>query len=465
MDLVTGRGSFDRERGHFPPWSQVNMLLEPSRTDAKGYNLLSIPPLVEIANWGSDPVYGAFQKPGVFGGDRFAVIGDQLYREGVSVGTLTGIGTGVVRWASLSAEIVLTRGNTAYSYIEGNLAAVAFPDGAPVAAVHSMARLFVYVRNDVSGRFYWSSLNDGRTIDALDFANPESEPDATLDVFKTGDVFWFFGGSSGEAWVLSGDTNLPWNPVSQQKVDKGIRATGCGQEIAGTVYWVADDNSVRALANASATRVSDPALDEKIKASTACLAFRFAYEGKEIFCVKLDDATYGLDVGLDNQPVEFQTYGRASWAPNCAANNSGEPLFGDDATGTLWGFGSFGEGATDAGNETMVRLFSAGMPLNTKPQPVSNVLVDGNAGDTTATSGEAADPILEMRISRDGGRTYSEWRATKWGALGEYKRQARFGSCGYHGPPGFLAQFRMVQVAPLRVANVRVNESLAGRGR
>lgn len=462
MDLAIARGAYKRDRGAFVPWRQVNMLVETTPTDPKQFNLLSRPPLIEGFSWGTGPVQGVFQKPGVLNGDRFTVSGGKLYREGVYKGTLDG--SGPVKWASLKDEIVVTRGATAYSYIAADsFAAVVFPDGANVRSVHSMARLFVYVRGDDSGRYYWSALNDGRTVDALDFANAESEPDKLLDVFKSGDVFWFMGATTGEAWVLSGDDLLPWTPVAQRKLSAGVRDVGCGEEIGGGVYFIANDNSVRRIEE-DAARLSDPGTDAQIKASATCSAFQFTYEGKTVFCFRLDDKTYGIDAAYNNQPVEFQTHGRSNWAPLSASNNGGSPLFGDDTSGQVWEFGDW-TATSDSDTGYMERIFSAGTPLNSQPLGIANVLVDGNAGDTKADTGDAANPLIEMRTSRDGGRTFGNWASAAWGAKGDYNRQARFGNKGMFNPPGFLAEFRMVELADLRISNVRANEPLSGRAR
>jgi hypothetical protein len=47
--------------------------------------------------------------------------------------------------------------------------------------------------------------------------------------------------------------------------------------------------------------------------------------------------------------------------------------------------------------------------------------------------------------------------------MGQYKRRARFGACGSFSQPGFLAEFRMLACAPLRVERAGLNENLSGR--
>jgi hypothetical protein len=459
MDLVIGRGAFDRHRGSFPPWQQENALLEPAKTDPKQYNLLSRPPLLAFLTRGTGPIHGMFQRLGLFGGSLFCVSGSTLYKDGTSLGTING--TGPVKWAGGNAELVVTRGQTAYSYNGTDLQAIAFPDGADVRSVHWMARWFVFIRKG-SGRIYFSALDDARTIDGLNFFTAESEPDELFDIAKTGDVFALLGSNSIENWVLTGDPDLPWQKVAQRTFGYGVQDTGCVAEIEGTFYFIRSDGMVCMMQDAP-VRISDASLDEKIRQSLTGSVYWFEYEGKPLLAIRIDAGTFVLDLALQNMPNTFSTMGRAQWAPKCAINVGSEPLFGDDTDGTVWKFDE--ASTTDSGNAEMRRTFSAGLALDDQPMPISNVIVTGNNGSALVETGEQATPLLEMRFSRDGGRTWSDWRASNWGAMGEYKRRARFGSCGMFAPPGFLAEFRMLACAPLRIDGVRANQSRAGRGR
>jgi hypothetical protein len=461
MELVIGRGEWRRKRGAPVPWRQENCLLDEVKTDPRGWNILSRPPLVSYASRGAGPIQGAFQKPGLFSGDKFYVSNGHLFREGVDKGAIDG--SGEVIWAAGIGELLVTRGASAWSYNGTNLAAVAFPDSAQVNSVHWMARRFVYARKG-SGRFYWSALDDGRTIDGFDFANAESEPDELLDIAKMGDLFAMLGANSVETWMLNGDTDLPWTRVSQRTFGRGIFSPGAKAEIAdaNTVYFVSSDGMVCKMAGDAPQRVSDSALEEDIKLASEISVFGYQYEGKPFVVIRLEDvATYVLDLVAGDMPSRFSTQGRANWAPLCAITVNGVPYFGDDTTASVW---QFSEGAvTDSGQVEMARYFTGGYPSASNVS-IINLLVSGNNGSATVETGESADPILEMRFSRDGGRTWSDWRANRWGRMGEYKRRARFGACGSFSQPGFLAEFRMLACAPLRVERVGANESLAGRG-
>jgi hypothetical protein len=460
MELALARGSSERENGNFPPLALVNMLAEPSMSDPEGVSLLSRPPMVEFASIGAGPINGTYQRPGLFGGDLFTVSGNTLYRSGIAIGAING--SGPVSWASSRTELVLTRGQSAWSFNGTNLAAVVFPDGANVRAVGFVAGLFLYARSG-SDRWYWSALNDGRTIDGLDFATAESEPDELYDLKIIGDNLYLLGANSGEVWVLTGNTNLPFSRVIQRNLGRGVQGPGCAEVMDNTLIFIGSDAIVWRMEEV-ARRISDHALEEKIRTSSAGQCFHWLFEGHLVFTVRLDQGTWGFDISAGRW-VELRTFSRENWAAICSTQVGSEPLFGDSETGTVWQFGELDGTNEDAGEVAFERMFTAGAPLKSQPQPIANVLVDGNEGATQAESGQGSDPSLEMRYSRNGGRSWSGWRSSRFGAKGEFRRLARYVQCGFFDPPGALLQFRMTDPAPLRVSSVRINESLAGRGR
>jgi hypothetical protein len=278
-----------------------------------------------------------------------------------------------------------------------------------------------------------------------------------------GDLFAMFGANSVETWMLTGDTDLPWTRVSQRTFGRGIYSPGAKAEVAdaNTVYFISSDKMVCKMAGDAPQRVSDSALEEDIQLATSASAFFYQFEGKPYVVVRLEGvASYVLDLANGDMPSRFSTFGRVNWAPLCAITINGFPYFGDDSSATVW---QFEEGAiTDSGQGEMPRYFTAGFPTASVVN-VFNVIVDGNHGSATVEVGESADPILEMRTSRNGGRTWTGWRGTRWGRAGDYQRRSRFGSCGSFSQPGFLAEFRMFACAPLRIERVGANESLAGR--
>lgn len=468
-ELALVQSAYKRDNGNQPLLRRYNMLTEPNPTK-QAPDLVSRLPLVESYTAGTGPVDGIFRKAGVLDGDTFTVSGGRLWRGTTDLGVVAG--SGPVRMAASSKEIVVVRTDTwqAYSYTEADgLDAIVLPDDEiPVVGFRSVAYvggLFVFAAvttdDDYPDHYwFWSGINDARTIDDLDFASAESEPDAIVDIVSRNDVMYLLGGESGEVWRLTGNAALPFSRISMTGTGRGVIGANCGEVADNTLYFIGNDRIVFRMEEV-AKRVSHHGVEEAIRASATHRLFQWAYEGHLLLCVRLDTETWALDIATGDWG-EFGTYGRDNWAAQCAVNIDGIPYFGDDATGTVWTFGTHGQ--ADSASAAFERLFTAGAALTATPFGIDNVLVDLNAGATTSEVAPGNDPRLECRASRDAGRTFGTWRSARIGRKGEYSRQCRFGVMGYFGPPGVLFQFRLTDLAPLRVSYVRINESLAGRG-
>jgi hypothetical protein len=451
-----------RDNGNFPEFRIVNMLWEKTPTTQNGVALLSRPPLVERTSVGNGPIYATIQKDGLFDGDLFTLSGDTLYRGTDSLGTING--DGPVSWATSASEIVITRGESAWSYDGTDLEEIAFPDSANVRAVAEISGLFLFVREGdglLGGRVYWSTVNDARTINALDYINAETEPDHLRDIITVGDNAFLLGTESIEIHMLSGNPDAPLTRQSQRGYSMGVIATGCAVEADNAVHLIGKDFIVYRLAEVG-QRISDHGLEERIQASSTRLMFTFRWNGHLLICVKLDSGTWGFDLATGGQWTELATYGRDAWAPQCSADIDGAPIFGDDTDGTVWEFGDYSE---DDCGVAFQRVFPAVFALSGQPESVYNVLVDHNPGATDLLSGQGSDPIINMRTSRDGGRNYGTSRQARLGRQGQTRRMARFGACGMFDDPGAVFEFTVSDPCPLRISRVRVNDSMNGRGR
>jgi hypothetical protein len=118
------------------------------------------------------------------------------------------------------------------------------------------------------------------------------------------------------------------------------------------------------------------------------------------------------------------------------------PLFGDDTGPNLWAFDE--SSLTDSGAAQMERLFTAGAPISGIQQVIANVIVSGNNGGAPVN----LEPVLEMRVSRNGGRTWSPHGRALAGAR-RANMAARHGlaAAGCSAPPGFIAEFRLLRSA------------------
>lgn len=456
MKIAYGTGAYRRDTGNLPDLRLVNMFLERGRTAQDGYMLQQRPGLTSYFTAGVGPMTGIFSQNGVLGNDIFSVSAGMLYRQATALGAVSGAGKAL--FAASAAEVLVTGGSTLYrSDGVSGCAQVSFPDGADVSAVAFLADYFVAIRSG-SQKYYWSALLDGTSWDALDFASAESSPDNLLDIKVVGDELWLLGASTIEPHFPTGDLDAPFQRSEGRIYRRGVYARGCCAALDNTLLIIGDDGIVYRLAQIP-ERLSDNGIEEQIAASSEVSAFAFEWEGHKFFCVRLDTITLGCDVA-SGEWCEFASYGEGNWRAIDAVTVDGKPYFADAVTGRI----SAWSGLSDDGT-AIERIFTAAQRISGKPVTIHTLNLTVNVGATPLLEGQGSDPIIEMRTSRDGGKTFAKWRSTYLGGQGDYRVLPGWRRLGQFDEPGFLAQFRVTDPVPFRVSGVVVNEGGGGRAR
>lgn len=446
-DLGMVLGTVRRSRGGLPQMPLVNMFSEQAITEPRKFALQSFPGLtVEGSALGNGPVRALLKKDGVEGGDLIAVSDDGLYVDGTLAGYMSVVAP--VSIAGNEIGYVATGGGDAVYGTGGSLAIVAFPDAAPVTKVIEQGGRFLFLREGTQA-FYWTPPL-AVTIDGLDYASAESEPDRLLDMVDLGGRIALLGANSIEFWQPTGDSELPYTPIQGVEYKKGIRATGCAAVFDNSFAWVSPDNIVYGAGNVP-QRISDAGVEELIAASATCRVDSYFFEGHEF-----------LKIGLDAMTVEFDAQTR-QWnerRTGIASFRGGPvapgPLFGSNTDGHIYTLSGYTD--LDGYHE---RSFCAGAVLNS-PVPVDNLVVRTNPGATEYPTGEYAEPTIEMFQSYDGGRTFDDPLQASLGEQGHYRREIEWRALGLADAPGFFAKFRVSDPVDWRVSAVQFNEPQGG---
>lgn len=448
-DLEFATSSYSRGRGGLPPLPVVNMILEQAPTEKTGKMLQSRMALGATGNsYGDGPISALMIKNGVFGGDQFTVSDGLLYRAGTSLGAVPG--SGPVSLAGNDGGVMAAAGGALRYYNGTTLADVAFPDSANVIKVISGAGRFIALRAD-TGKFYWTPVLGG-TVDALDFATAENQPDNVLDALFINDILMLFGTETVEFWPNGSDPDLPFTPLEASVIEKGIRATGCATAVGSTFAWVTNENQV-CLSDEN-NIISNNGLQERIEASADVSLFSFVMGGNEFVCLQIDAETqvYNPRTGAWS---EFKSYGQDRWAVSCYSSG----VLGSDIDGRTF---TFIDGHVDLGGP-MERLWTGGFPILSGGVKVSNAMTRVNVGQTPFLTGDYVDPSIEMRLSRDGGQTWGNWRAKSLGRQGAYRTDVQWRALGLASRPSLLMQFRVTDPVDVRTSGVSINEPGGGR--
>ncbi len=149
-----------------------------------------------------------------------------------------------------------------------SLLGVVTPDDVAMVSLTTLASFVLCVVSN-SQRFYWIQPG-ATTIDALDFAEAESEPDETISVQRIGDSAYMIGQTSTEVWYKNTSTDLTASDfVPQQGLAFSQGAIeGSVVPIRTQAILVAEDGIVYQIVGGP-KRISTNGIEERIRLARA----------------------------------------------------------------------------------------------------------------------------------------------------------------------------------------------------
>jgi hypothetical protein len=451
------------QRADLPPARLVNCFYE--KTPANLEDQVAIfprPRLKQFALAGAGPQRGLYRQGGVIQERILSLSGEDLYRiepsaDGIGTPTLIGAITGDGR---MSAEgnataVVLTAGENAYTTDGETIDEIEVPDDQHVIAVDTLNSYFLFQIKD-SGRFYWSAIG-GTTIDALDYATAESQPDNSTTLKVVGDELWLVGRLSLEVWQPTGDLDLPFQRIRGRIFGIGCVSRDTCQKLSvngvETMCWVGADGKVYRLAP-NPTPISDYGLEEIIAKADATTLYATTYRwiGREFYVLHIPGfGSYACDISTGFWD-ELTSFGKPLFRG--AVQTVGpydQSLLGDDASGIVWELSD--ERRTD-GDDPVMYEWTGLLETNDAPTRNFNVLLDCSVGQAATP---AEDPMIRLSVSDDRGETWGDWRERPLGRQGQRLQRVIWPRLGLIRRPGRV--FRWQTEEPITVRKGRYNES------
>lgn len=428
--------SYDkRVVGHLPPVRLVNRYLEQTQTNqVNGVALLPRPGLAPLATRGTGPIRGLYRQPGLFSGSLFCVSGGTLYR---NAGAVSGAvsGSDRIRWAGTDnvPYVFFVAGGNLYVYDGSTLDTVETPDDVLVNDVTEING-YIIIQVSGSGRRYF--IRPGEvTIDPLDYFTSESSPDGSVATVSLSSELWLFDSASTEVWAPTGDSDLPFEVLGGRNFSRGATARDTVIPFDNTVFFVGEDNEQGRVVYRAADipqRISSHSIEERLRLSSDDLsAIGFILDGHAMYLASTDQGTFGFDVSTGAWS-EWASYGQERFRAHVASVAAGHPItLGDLETNDLYTLDP--ERGNDNGDD-IIRVVGGGLPA-IKRFSVDNLWLVCDTGSTTVPS---ADPVVRMRPSKDGGRTWGSEIQASLGAMGDYTRRVIWRRLGQFQSPGFL---------------------------
>lgn len=400
-----GLSAYERQAGFRPEVELENLYLEKDESGSSPdqWNRIQRPGLSSPTAL-NGPIRGLFQQDGVFSGATFANTPSHLYANGAIIGAV-GAGSRVAYAASGTDRLRVVGNTSLYSYDGTNVVAIAMPDAVPVTDIDSLNGYTLI--GTPSGRFYW--LEPGSdTVDALDFANAESQPDGNVAVCRLGDEIWFFGSKSVEPWQATGDQDLPFIPVPGRQYERGCLARDTVQRFDNSIVWVGE-NCVVYKAAGVPQRISNNGIEERLRKRGGGPS-AWVYElcdGHLFYVLKIPgQGTWAYDAETQSWS-KWTSDGFPEFRPHVCINTPSGAFVGDELTATIWELDP--EAATDDG-EPVRRRVTGTVPIVGKPPRNDSFAVGiGCSADCTVNvrwkdgqTGYPAFPeVLEARAPTD----------------------------------------------------------------
>lgn len=416
---------------------RVNLYVEVQQDPEKAIlTMYPTPGLVTFVNLGeSSPVRGLYEK----GESLYCVWSNKLYsiaNNGATavLGTLS-TSSGRVAFSDNGTQIMLVDGTSGYIYNTNTLAFAQITDlDFPACTTVTFFNGRFVVNKTGTGQFYISSLYDGLTWDALDYATAESDPDNLVRVMADSGQLILFGDKTTEIWGDSGAADFPYARIGSAAIEWGLAARWSLCKFMDSLIFLRKNRlgqiQVCVQQSSMAEPVSTPEMDYIFSQYTSysdATGFTYMLSGHPFYQINFPLANESwLYDGQTKawSKVQYTSGGRhrADQQAQLLAKN----YVTDYENGKIY---RLSEGVYTDDGAPIWREFVGRHVASGDYSHISQLWLEMEAG-VGLQSGQGSAPQLMMQISRDGGH---EWGAEVWrdiGAVGKYRARAVFNRLG-----------------------------------
>jgi len=414
----------------------VNMYVETTPEGPVATARFQRPGLYVVAERGGGPVRASFLHKGF----RYTVSGDTVWRDSENIGFVPA--DGELRWAVSDEEIVVVAGNRAYYVTTTEVVRIADPDLPFIRDVIVAAGRFVYIVADESGMYYYSDVNDAKSIAGLSFASAEANPDAIMGAATMGEAIGFFGRVTTEWHYPTLDPNNPFQRSQGRTYDKGCLAIQTIRLADNALHFQGNDRIVYRAA-ATPTRVSTHSVEDRLRKQTEeefaqNSAFSIVFGGHTFYVLNIvGQGTWALNVG-QKLWAEWKSWGMDRFRVSTCE----EGFMGDAVSGRIMGFD--GKQYTDFDDAPIERIISTFQPLKNGFLRNFSLALHCQQGVGTLPGTRGETPVVEMRFSDHLGQDWSPWLEAPLGVHGQRGKEALalWTNLGTFPSPGRAFEFR-----------------------
>lgn len=467
INLITAYNG--RPRVGLPSTRLINALVEPSPAGPSQTMRTTRPGLVLWNTLGNGPILRQFQMPGVHENAVVSISGGELYHNADLVGPIS-YGTNP-RMAAAGIQIAIVSGGGLYVHTSSGgtetlTQVLYFDDGVSrlpsFSSVAVLYNIFIYTVAG-SNQFFFSSVGDATIINAANFSSAQTSPDPIVEVQVLAEELYFFKPTAVEIWDYTGVLTAPFALSQGRTYSRGCNAQGSVvTKVDNSLFWVADDLSVYRSSNIP-IKISTPYVDDRLQSIgpvgiQSVTAFYLGVEGHALYVLNLP--TINETLVYDAATKEWGAWGTQNsyedepslFIGNTSTGQTSTDLFvGDYRNGNVY---IVSPTIYSDNNSPLSTVVSGAILIQGGQRRCNNVSIQCVRGEGTYTK----NPIIWMRYSDDGARTWSSWLEGNIGFAGDYEWKAIWNFLGHMNQPGRYFEWYISDTVPFTVQSAMYNE-------
>ncbi len=324
---------------------------------------------------------------------------------------------------------------------------------------------FFLILDAQTSTLYISDLLDGLTWDPLQFAQRSIASDAWVAMLVTYREIYLIGSATSEIWTFTGAYPFPFAPIPNTLLTYGTAAAFSPTLVDGNPCWLTSRangfGQVILVEGVSPRVISTMALDFILGGFgtlSDAIGQSIEINGHKLYVLTFpteqDTRVFDTTTNLWVRFLEWVDGDWAAWRPLYMTHAFGLLLAGDWTNEFLFALSV--ENASSAtglvtGDLNTRRLRRAALPFDENQLLYVEYIELFLESGLGLVSGLGSDPVGMMRLSRNGGKTWSNelWRSA--GELGQYGKRMRWNRLGRGRD--FVAEWVFSDPIPWRIVN------------
>lgn len=388
----------------------------------KDFILNSFPGLT-LFSAGSAACRGAFEHLNIM----YQVMGETLYSISI-FGTRTALGSipGTARciFAGIGTSIVVVTEGKAYHWNGSALSEVVDADlETPNSCAHLNNQI---IYDGDGGRFASADVGDATSINGLNYGTAEINADDLIRVFTYDQLVYLFGDKTIETWWNSGTGNPPFERIEGGAIPVGLGALHSVASNDSGIYFLGDDRNIyfmKGQAHQSVTPIPLASEIEGFDIIDDAQGNAFSALGQNFYVITFPSEQrsfcYNESVGIENGWFELssETSETKRYLGSSFVYFNKKTYVTDADNGNIY---ELSKDAYDENGVAILRIRDTGTlsgeDFGRPGKEVTLNRLELIMETGVGTSGQGADPVVMMKYSDDGGRT---WSTEQWAKVGQ----------------------------------------------